>query len=193
MKIGDTIRIKVSTGSAEYHQVKIMDSNWEVLSSVKSKADAQYGTITVDKDGYVEFIVNAADAKLISEGGLIISGYDLTISSVSNKAMKEETYAPSTKVHTVVNNGASQIAVFAISEEDAEKYESYTIIITRGSDGKSVYEIVDGCYKYVSYNNGSENVRVSGNGAYYIMLDITGIEDSFGGITVKIVPTVPKG
>ena len=193
VKIGDTIRIKVSTGSAEYHQVKIMDSNWEVLSSVKSKADAQYGTITVDKDGYVEFKVNAADAKLISEGGLIISGYDLTISSVSNKAMKEETYAPSTKVHTVVNNGASQIAVFAISEEDAEKYESYTIIITRGSDGKSVYEIVDDCYKYVSYNNGSENVRVSGNGAYYIMLDITGIEDSFGGITVKIVPTVPKG
>lgn len=193
VKIGDTIRIKVSTGSAEYHQVKIMDSSWNVLSSVKSKADAQYGTITVDKDGYVEFIVNAADAKLISEGGLIISGYDLTISSVSNKAMKEETYAPSTKVHTVVNNGSSQIAVFAISEEDAEKYESYTIIITRGSDGKSVYEIVDGCYKYVSYNNGSENVRVSGNGAYYIMLDITGIEDSFGGITVKIVPTVPKG
>ncbi len=193
VKIGDTIRIKVSTGSAEYHQVKIMDSNWEVLSSVKSKADAQYGTITVDKDGYVEFKVNAADAKLISEGGLIISGYDLTVSAVSSRAMKEETYAPSTKVHTVVNNGASQIAVFAISEEDAEKYESYTIIITRGSDGKSVYEIVDGCYKYVSYNNGSENVRVSGNGAYYIMLDITGIEDSFGGITVRIVPTVPKG
>ncbi len=193
VKIGDTIRIKVSTGSAEYHQVKIMDSSWNVLSSVKSKADAQYGTITVDKDGYVEFVVNAADAKLISEGGLIISGYDLTISAVSSRAMKEETYAPSTKVHTVVNNGSSQIAVFAISEEDAEKYESYTIIITRGSDGKSVYEIVDGCYKYVSYNNGSENVRVSGNGAYYIMLDITGIEDSFGGITVKIVPTVPKG
>lgn len=193
VKIGDTIRIKVSTGSAEYHQVKIMDSSWNVLSSVKSKADAQYGTITVDKDGYVEFVVNAADAKLISEGGLIISGYDLTVSAVSSRAMKEETYAPSTKVHTVVNNGSSQIAVFAISEEDAEKYESYTIIITRGSDGKSVYEIVDGCYKYVSYNNGSENVRVSGNGAYYIMLDITGIEDSFGGITVKIVPTVPKG
>ncbi len=193
VKIGDTIRIKVSIGSAEYHQVKIMDSNWNVLSSLKSKADAQYGTITVDKDGYVEFVVNAADAKLISEGGLIISGYDLTVSAVSSRAMKEETYAPSTKVHTVVNNGSSQIAVFAISEEDAEKYESYTIIITRGSDGKSVYEIVDGCYKYVSYNNGSENVRVSGNGAYYIMLDITGIEDSFGGITVKIVPTVPKG
>lgn len=193
VKIGDTIRIKVSTGSADYHQIKIMDSSWNVLSSLKSKADAQYGTITVDKDGYVEFVVNAADAKLISEGGLIISGYDLTVSAVSSRAMKDETYAPSTKVHTVVNNGASQIAVFAISEEDAEKYESYTIIITRGSDGKSVYEIVDDCYKYVSYNNGSEDVRVSGNGAYYIMLDITGIEDGFGGITVKIVPTVPKG
>lgn len=193
VKIGDVIRIKVGTGSAEYHQIKIMDSSWNVLSSLKSKADAQYGTITVDKDGYVEFKVNAADAKLISEGGLILSGYDLTVSSVSNKAMKDETYAPSTKVHTVVNNGTSQIAVFAISEEDADKYQSYSVIITRGSDGKSVYEIVDDCYKYVSYNNGTEDIRISGNGAYYIMLDITGIEDSFGGITVRIVPSVPKG
>lgn len=193
VKIGDVIRIKVGTGSAEYHQIKIMDSSWNVLSSLKSRAHSEYGTIDVDKDGYVEFTVNAADAKLISEGGLILSGYDLTVSSVSNKAMKDETYAPSTKVHTVVNNGTSQIAVFAISEEDAEKYESYTIIITRGSDGKSVYEIVDGCYKYVSYNNGTEDIRISGNGAYYIMLDITGIEDSFGGITVRIVPSVPKG
>lgn len=193
VKIGDTIRIKVGTGSAEYHQIKIMDSNWEVLSSVKSKADAQYGTINVDKDGYIEFVVNAADAKLISEGGLIISGYDLTISSVSNKALKDETYAPSTKVHTVVKNGTSMIAVFAISEEDAAKYESYTVTITRGSDNKSAYYVIDNCYKYVTYNNGTEDIRVSGDGAYYIMLNITGIQDSFGEITIRIDPTVPKG
>ncbi len=193
VKIGDVIRIKVGTGSAEYHQIKIMDSSWNVLSSLKSRAHSEYGTIDVDKDGYVEFTVNAADAKLISEGGLIISGYDLTISSVSNKAMKDETYAPSTKVHTVVNNGTSQIAVFAISEEDADKYQSYTVTITRGSDNKCVYVIVKDCYKYVTYNNGTEDIRVSGNGAYYIMLDITDIEDSFGGITVRITPTVPKG
>lgn len=192
VKIGDTIRVKVSTGSTERHQIKIMDSSWKELSS-PDHVDAQYGTIDVDKDGYVEFKVNAADAKLISEGGMIISGYDLTVSAVSIMPMKDETIAPSTKVHTVVNNGASQTAVFAISEEDADKYESYTITITRGSDKKSVYEIVKNCYKYVTYNNGTEDVRVSGNGAYYIMLDITGIEDSFNGITVKIVPTVPKG
>ena len=193
VKIGDVIRIKVSTGSAEYHQIKIMDSSWNVLSSLKGRAHAEYGTIDVDKDGYVEFTVNAADAKLISEGGLIISGYDLTISSVSNKALKDETMAPSTKVKTVVNNGTSQTAIFAISEADADTYESYTVIITRGSDDKSVYVIVDDCYKYVTYNNGTEDIRVSGDGAYYIMLDITGIEDSFGGITVRIVPSVPKG
>ena len=193
VKIGDTIRIKVGTGSAEYHQIKIMDSNWEVLSSVKSKADAKYGTITVDKDGYVEFVVNAADAKLISEGGLIISGYDLTISSVSNKALKDKTITPSTKVETVVDNGTSMIAVFAISEEDAAKYDSYTVTITRGSDNKSTYIVIDNCYKYVTYTKDNEDIRVSGNGAYYIMLDITGIESSFGGITIRIDPTVPKG
>ena len=193
VKIGDTIRIKVGTGSAEYHQIKIMDSNWEVLSSVKSKADAQYGTITVDKDGYVEFVVNAADAKLISEGGLIISGYDLTISSVSNKALKDKTITPSTKVETVVDNGTSMIAVFAISEEDAAKYDSYTVTITRGSDNKSTYIVIDNCYKYVTYTKDNEDIRVSGDGAYYIMLNITGIESSFGGITIRIDPTVPKG
>lgn len=189
VKIGDTIRIKVSTGSADYHQIKIMDSNWKVLSSLKGKAHEEWGTIDVDKDGYVEFTVNAADAKLISEGGLIITGYDLTISSVAAKALKDETYAPSTKVQTVVNNGTSQIAVFAISEKDAETYESYTVTITRGSDGKKVEVVVNDCYKYVTYNNGTDDVRVSGDGAYYILLEITNIKDSFGGITVKIEPT----
>ena len=204
VKIGDTIRIKVGTGSDEYHQVKIMDGGWNVLTSPEN-VDEKYGTIPVDKDGFITFKLNADDAKAIREKGLIISGYDITVNGAEAVLLEDAAVnvpvvpKGGTKVDAVYTeadengNIVEQIAVFAISEEDAKNYDSYVVTITRSSDNKKVTVIVDECYKYVTYNEGSKDVRVSSSGAYTVLLDITGISSDFGSLTIEIAPNTAKG
>lgn len=77
---GNTIRINFSTGSAEYHQLKIMyASNAENMYNVPGMNE--WNCIDVTASPFT-FTINAADAAELSSNGMFIHGYDVTIISV---------------------------------------------------------------------------------------------------------------
>ncbi|MDE6131947.1 MAG: hypothetical protein K2G04_01015 [Oscillospiraceae bacterium] len=98
---GDTIKITFTIdGDDSYHQVKIMDSDNNVFSSV-TEAHPEYGTVDVNSPTY-SFVVNAADAAKITANGMTLTGYDITITKVELNPDKkpsggEHTHTPASE------------------------------------------------------------------------------------------------
>lgn len=77
----DVITIYFTVGAAEYQQIELDDGNW---TKITTYATNDYGTIDLDATETSHSItLTADDAALISENGLIIKGYNITITSVT--------------------------------------------------------------------------------------------------------------
>lgn len=80
----DKIKIYYTVGSADYHQLKIMDGDWNVLASSRKLPNVNdWDCITVSSDGVLKCVADSADAAAVTEKGLVISGYDATITKVA--------------------------------------------------------------------------------------------------------------
>lgn len=193
---GSTVKIKYTVGKADYHQIQVMDSNWTVLTSLADKAN-QWGTIDVSGDGELEFKLNAADAAAITAGGMVISGYDITITDVSFNVQKDKnTYTDAgsaTKVNSVKTTDKGDgtldmVAVFSISAEEAEQISGYTITFTR-KDGKSASYTIDTYYDSFSYkDNGTMYEGEASDGNHLLVLNLINVDNNWGGLTIKITP-----
>ncbi len=151
-----------------------------------------------------EIEVTAEAMKAVGTNDLIVGGKNATIKKVTFVPAKADTPtdetveidttsnpASATKIESIQTktdssgNITEQIAYCAISEADAKKYDSYTVTITRSSDGKKTTKVIKDCFKAVR----SDTVEISAKGSdYCVVLNITGIKDSYGTITVSIAP-----
>ena len=80
---GTIIKIYADHNSdATYWQIKPVDGSWSEITSHKDLAN-EWGTIDLGSATETQFALNEADAKSISETGLIIMGYGITVKKVS--------------------------------------------------------------------------------------------------------------
>lgn len=77
----DKLKIYYTVGSADYHQLKITDGGWTPLTSVPGTNE--WDSATVASDGTFKFTVGSDDAASVTEKGLIVSGYDTTITKIA--------------------------------------------------------------------------------------------------------------
>ena len=185
----DIIKITYTAGSADYHQLKIMDSSWNILASLDGIAHAEYGTVDVNGEPYT-VTLNAADAAAITASGLVIAGYDVTITKVERVAGtatapngtyetgKFETVKDYVPAETPAEGTKTELLVNSISKADAAKYSHYDVTITVTlNDGtkktatKSVYD----CYGGFSYNNGAR-VEMAEN-SFFLLVKVKGVPE----------------
>ncbi len=81
---GSVMTVYFSENSdATYWQIKLMDSTWKELSSYK-EVDNGWGCIELAADAnHYAITLNAADAALLKEGGMVMSGYGITINKIT--------------------------------------------------------------------------------------------------------------
>lgn len=185
----DIIKITYTVGSASYHQLKIMDSSWNVLTSLDGIAHAEYGTVAVSGDPYT-VTLTAADAAAITKSGLVISGYDVTVTKVERVAGtataptgyetgKVETVSDYVPAEAPAEGTKTELMVNSISKADAAKYSHYDVTIkVTLEDGtvKTATKSVSDCYGGFSYNNG-KRVEKAENG-YFLLVKVKGVPES---------------
>ena len=70
--------------SSDYWQIKFTDSSWKALTSPKTN---EWGAVDLaSKATSYTFTLNAADAKAITESGMVISGYGITLKKLTYTA-----------------------------------------------------------------------------------------------------------
>ena len=98
-------------------------------------------------------------------------------------------------VATTVNSDGTRnmLALFFISDEDVKNCDFLTVIISR-EDGKIYSETLqlDSYYDEVTYTKDGEEYSAK-NGSHYIAMKLLNVDDSWGAISIKVVPTVGKG
>ena len=98
-------------------------------------------------------------------------------------------------VATTVNSDGTKnmLALFFISDEDVKNCDFLTVIISR-EDGKIYSETLqlDSYYDEVTYTKDGEEYSAK-NGSHYIAMKLLNVDDSWGAISIKVVPTVGKG
>jgi len=180
--------------------VKVQEGDWPTIDGTEV-VDIAEGQTKVE-------IPVTADALAALKGKKVaVQGKLLTVTKVSFRAAEDsfdkkvsvsanDDTAPS--VSAVITDvdattgEREQVAVCAISEEAAKKYTSYTITLTRSSDGKVYTTEIGTCSKKATYENANgETVLVeAAEGDYCMVLDITGIASNWGTLTIKITPNV---
>ncbi len=188
-----TIVVEVEPGVGAQMALKYSADGWPVVPGLKDYYDVA--------DKIMKFEVKETAFKTIGSNKLIVGGQNLTVKKVSYIPVasydEEVTIKPSTstKVENVVvktdasGNIVEELAYFAISAEDAKKYDSYTVTIERAKDGKKFVVVITDCYEEVAYENGGKNILVkSEGGAYCVLLDIVNIGVDFGELTITIAP-----
>ncbi|MGN0695429.1 MAG: hypothetical protein ACI4J5_01545 [Oscillospiraceae bacterium] len=84
---GDKLIINFNVNNeADYHQLKVMDGDYNVLSSINA---SEWGTVDVSSSP-LTVTLNASDAAKINASGLTITGYDVTITSVAASVSASE-------------------------------------------------------------------------------------------------------
>ena len=194
------IRIRYSIIDGAQHQIKVQDgADWKVLTSIKTN---EWGVTEVSKDGVLVIKLNKADAEAVAKGGLAITGIGIRVEDVDFNVVEDSKKYPASTatktefVKTTVNsdNTLNMLAVFSISEEDAKNFEAFLVTVQRSSDSKIYYDIVETYYDAFDYTaDGVMHEGVSENGKHLIVLNLVNADPSWGSITVKIEPAVPKG
>ena len=194
------IRIRYSIIDGAQHQIKVQDgADWNVLTSIKTN---EWGVTEVSKDGVLVIKLNKADAEAVAKGGLAITGIGIRVEDVDFNVVEDSKKYPASTatktefVKTTVNsdNTLNMLAVFSISEEDAKNFEAFVVTVQRSSDSKIYYDIVETYYDAFDYTaDGVMHEGVSENGKHLIVLNLVNADPSWGSITVKIEPAVPKG
>lgn len=77
---GDKLVIYYTIGAAEYQQVKIMDGSWTPLTAPATN-DYDCVELAAGTSSY-EVVLNAADAAALTSGGIVISGYNVTVTKI---------------------------------------------------------------------------------------------------------------
>ncbi|MCR4631820.1 MAG: hypothetical protein K5786_09315 [Treponema sp.] len=80
------LRLTLSIGSEEYHQLKFVSNN-ETLSSSFGDVNSEYGTISIWQSGAWGVKLTSDDVTAIKANGLYIGGYDVTISKIEAVAI----------------------------------------------------------------------------------------------------------
>lgn len=194
------IRIRYSIIDGAQHQIKVQDgADWKALTSIKTN---EWGVTEVSKDGVLVIELNKADAEAVAKGGLAITGIGIRVEDVDFNVVEDSKKYPASTatktefVKTTVNsdNTLNMLAVFSISEEDAKNFEAFVVTVKRSSDSKIYYDIVETYYDAFDYTaDGVMHEGVSENGKHLIVLNLVNADPSWGSITVKIEPAVPKG
>ena len=79
---GSTLHIDYTTNSdADYSQLQIVDSSWTMLTSIDDANE--YNTIDLPAgSGTKSYKLNSADVANIKASGLIVGGYNITVTKV---------------------------------------------------------------------------------------------------------------
>lgn len=76
----DKLVVSYTIGTAEYQQIKIMDGSWTPITSPVTN-DYDCVELAAGTSSY-EVILNAADAAALTSGGILISGYNVTVTKI---------------------------------------------------------------------------------------------------------------
>ena len=79
-KEGDKLVVYYTIGAGEYQQVKLMDGSWTPLTAPVTN-DYDCVELAAGTSSY-EVVLNADDAAALTSGGLVISGYNVTITKI---------------------------------------------------------------------------------------------------------------
>lgn len=77
---GDKLVVSYTIGTAEYQQIKIMDGSWTPLTAPVTN-DYDCVELAAGTSSY-EVILNAADAAALTSDGIVISGYNVTVTKI---------------------------------------------------------------------------------------------------------------
>lgn len=78
---GDKLVVSYTIGTAEYQQIKIMDGSWTPLTAPVTNA-YDCVELAAGTSSY-EVILNAADAAALTSSGIVISGYNVTVTKIA--------------------------------------------------------------------------------------------------------------
>ena len=160
----DKLVVSYTIGTAEYQQIKIMDGSWTPITAPVTN-DYDCVELAAGTSSY-EVILNAADAAALTSGGILISGYNVTVTKIelvsasgggsNNNKPGETDPEPPKPVVTVVPNVISSVTV---PTNSAKKFE-----ITDPVTGKAIPASVNKLAKALSkITNGSELAFDTGN------------------------------
>ena len=180
-KEGQTVKITFSVGSGSYQQIKVMDGSWTPLTSLTGLND--YGCVELDaKAASYTFTLNAADAKKMAEGGLVITGYNVTVTKVELIDAPEatDTYTIADPKNIPVNTTMTQTMknadgtknirfVQKVSVEDAKANKNAELTLSNGKGTTTVK--VTKCYSSIkaTVNGVADTVVEAGDGYVFIV------------------------
>lgn len=78
---GDKLVVSYTIGTAEYQQIKIMDGSWTPITAPVTN-DYDCVELAAGTSSY-EVILNAADAAALTSSGILISGYNVTVTKIA--------------------------------------------------------------------------------------------------------------
>ncbi len=159
----DKLVVSYTIGTAEYQQIKIMDGSWTPITAPVTN-DYDCVELAAGTSSY-EVILNAADAAALTSGGILISGYNVTVTKIelisassgesdsdNPGEIAPEAPKPEESAVIVIPNVTPVITVSAVPANSAKKFE-----ITDSVTGKTISTSVNKLAKALSkLTEGSE-------------------------------------
>lgn len=178
--------------------VKVQEGDWPTIDGTEV-VDIAEGQTKVEIPVTADALA-ALKGKKVAVQGKLLTVTKVSFAKVEDACAKKVTVSANSStepsVSAVITNvdkttgEREQVAVCAITEAQAKQYSSYTITLTRSSDGYIFTTEITECSKKSTYTNvNKEKVLVeAAEGDYCMVLDIKGIASDWGSLTIKITP-----